>query len=238
MQIDEFVELARKRRSIRRFKPDPVPDEYIEKILEAARWAMSGSNGQPWEFIVVRDEETKNRIAETMVERGKLTTAMEGSRVKEMRHVASSYTQTSASGTEFGSAPVLIVVCADPRTAQVSQLGRLCDRRWVIDENIATASQIIHLAAVACGLGSRWITIAQWTEEVIKPILGIPPIIKIFNIAAIGYPAHEPKLAYRRELREIVHYDRYDMSKHRSHEQVQDFVRYLRELSLQRRTLK
>jgi nitroreductase len=48
MNIEQFLELAKKRRSIRRFKPDPVPDEIIQKILEAARWAMSGANGQPW----------------------------------------------------------------------------------------------------------------------------------------------------------------------------------------------
>ncbi|MBI4334686.1 MAG: nitroreductase family protein [Chloroflexi bacterium] len=47
MEIDAFLDLVRRRRSIRRFKPDPVPEEYIEKILEAGRWAMSGANGQP-----------------------------------------------------------------------------------------------------------------------------------------------------------------------------------------------
>jgi nitroreductase len=55
MQIDDFLELVKSRRSIRVFKPDPVPRETIEKILEAARWAMSGANGQPWEFVVVQD---------------------------------------------------------------------------------------------------------------------------------------------------------------------------------------
>ena len=54
MNIDAFLELAKTRRSIRRFKSDPVPDELILKILEAARWAQSGGNSQPWEFIVIR----------------------------------------------------------------------------------------------------------------------------------------------------------------------------------------
>jgi len=47
MQIDEFLELVKKRRSIRRFKPDPIPEECVMKILEAGRWAMSGANAQP-----------------------------------------------------------------------------------------------------------------------------------------------------------------------------------------------
>ena len=64
MQIDEFLELARTRRSVNKFKPDPVPDEYINKIIEAARWAMSGANSQPWEFIIIRDKETKDKLAD------------------------------------------------------------------------------------------------------------------------------------------------------------------------------
>ena len=215
MQIDEFVELAKRRRDIHRFKPDPVPNEYIEKMLEAARFAMSGANGQPWEFIVVKNEETKNRIAEAMAEQGKLIAALEASRVKEMRHGAYGDAQDTPSGSELNMAPVFIVICADPRVAQASQLGRLCDRRWVIDENMAT-------------------TTPQFAEDLLKPILGIPPIIRIFSIAAIGYLAYEPKLAYRRELHEIVHFEKYDMSKYRSHEQVQEFIRHLRQLSLRK----
>ena len=64
MQIDDFLELVRKRRSIRKFKPDPVPDELVEKILEAGRWAMSGSNAQPWEFIVVEDQSIIDQLAQ------------------------------------------------------------------------------------------------------------------------------------------------------------------------------
>jgi len=64
MEIDKLLELAKKRRSIRSFKPDPFPDEYVEEIIEVARWAMSGANAQPWEFVVVKNEETINKIAE------------------------------------------------------------------------------------------------------------------------------------------------------------------------------
>ena len=85
MDIDSFLELARTRRSIRRFKPDPVPDELVKKILEAGRWAMSGANGQPWEFIVVKDKEIKNKLAAAGSEAEKAVAALETSRVPEMR---------------------------------------------------------------------------------------------------------------------------------------------------------
>ncbi len=62
---DEFHDLVKSRRSIRGYKKDAdVPEEHIEKMLEIARWAPSGGNGQPWEFIVVRDAETRNKIAD------------------------------------------------------------------------------------------------------------------------------------------------------------------------------
>jgi nitroreductase len=59
MNYEDFLELAKKRRSIRRFKSDPIPDEYIGKIIEAARWAPSGGNSQPWEFIVIKKRSQK-----------------------------------------------------------------------------------------------------------------------------------------------------------------------------------
>ena len=59
----ELLEAIRTRRSIRRFKKEPVPPELIEKMLEAARWAPSSVNSQPWEFIVVTGPETKKRIS-------------------------------------------------------------------------------------------------------------------------------------------------------------------------------
>src|SRR6266702_4101048 len=52
---DTLIELVRNRVSVRNLKPDPIPDEYVDKILEIGRWAMSGANGQPWEFVVVKD---------------------------------------------------------------------------------------------------------------------------------------------------------------------------------------
>ena len=58
MKPEELLEIIQARRSIRRFKPDPVPDEHIRLLLEAARWAPSAGNIQPWEFIVVKDPKT------------------------------------------------------------------------------------------------------------------------------------------------------------------------------------
>ena len=58
---DTLLELVKTRVSVRNLKPDPIPDEYVTQILEVGRWAMSGANGQPWDFIVVKDPSHQER---------------------------------------------------------------------------------------------------------------------------------------------------------------------------------
>lgn len=214
MQIDEFLELARKRRSIRRFKPDPIPDECIEKMLEAARWAQSGANAQPWEFIVVKDTETKNKIVEIYSKQVKQSWDIEKTREKELRQPA--YREGPHAGPlGFKNAPVFILVCGDPRTVQASVLST----HFIHNEggpmahflkNIANATQILHLAAAACGLGSQWVSINSVTEIHLKALLGVPDELAIHTLVPVGYPAYEPPPPYRRELKEMVHYERFD----------------------------
>src|SRR6266446_3003856 len=59
---DVLYRIMSTRMSVRRLKPDPVPDEYVQKILEAGRWAMSGANGQPWEYLVIKDPKKKKAL--------------------------------------------------------------------------------------------------------------------------------------------------------------------------------
>ena len=63
MEYESFFELVKKRRSIRNFKPDPIPEGHVEKIIEAACWSPSGFNMQPWEFVVVKKQKLKDSIA-------------------------------------------------------------------------------------------------------------------------------------------------------------------------------
>lgn len=231
MQIEDFVALARKRRSMRRFKTDPIPDGCIEKILEAARWAQSGSNGQPWEFIVVRDKKTIKKIAELYVENTKEIYFIETSRVKELRHQAFTRLDTGTPG--FVNAPVLIVVCADPRTYMATvSIARILDGeggpKGTYHKNVGNTTQIIHLAAAACGLGAQWTSVDRLLEQKLKRLLGVPDQIEIHTIVPIGYPDYVPPKPYRRELSEIVHNEKYDMSKFRTEQDIIEWIRYLR----------
>ena len=67
-EFETLHDLVTRRASVRKLKPDPIPDGYIEKMLETARWAMSGANSQPWEFIVVRDAQIKKDLWRAYVE--------------------------------------------------------------------------------------------------------------------------------------------------------------------------
>jgi nitroreductase len=87
---ESLLNLLRTRRSIRRYRPDPVPDEMIEQLLEAGRWAPSASNRQPWTFIVVRDEAIRQQVAE---------------------HAAFYFIKWA----QVGEAPLLIVLCGNAR---------------------------------------------------------------------------------------------------------------------------
>ena len=235
MQIDEFLELAKRRRKIRKFKPDPISDEWVEKIIDAARWAQSGANAQPWEFIVIKDKKTKDEIVRLYQEYHQQVWNVERTRVRELRHLA----YIDGPPTEppgFKDAPVFIVVCGDPRTVQATILAT----HFIPNEggpgahfikNMANATQILQLAAAALGLGSQWVSISRITETGLKTLLDVPDELTIPTIVPVGYPAYEASPTYRRELKEIIHFDKYDRSKFRSGEDIFQFL-----LELRRRT--
>jgi len=226
MQIDEFLELIHKRRSTRRIKPDPIPDEWVQKILEAGRWAMSGGNGQPWEFIVVKSQETKNEMATTWAEIKPESDAIEMTRVEELRHPFASHPYTIP---PFKDAPVLIVVLGDRRTYQAT----VASSNFLTGEgglgatylkNMANATQNMHLAAAALGLGSQWLSVTRPWEYALRQILQVPIMLEIHSVVVVGYAAYDPPPPYRRELNEIVHYEKYDMEKYRTGKDVIEWL--------------
>jgi len=235
MQIDEFLKLAKRRRSIRKFKPAPVPDEYIEKILEVARWAPSGANGQPWEFIVIKNRETIKKLAEAYGRYQEITFIVDMTRLDEYRHpsfrIQAPIETEEAARARFsvwGDAPVIIAVLGDQRTMQASTLSARLFEYHTFDQNLTTTNYAIHLAAAALGLGAQWVSLPWPAAEEMKPILGIPPVLTLFTLNPIGYPAIKP-VPYRRELSEMVHLEKYHMSKFRSNNDIQEYIKYQRQ---------
>ena len=227
MDIDNFIDLVKSRRSIRAYKPDPVSDEFIQKIIEAARWAPSGGNSQPWEFIVIKRKETKDKIADLFVESTKPIRQAELTREKELRVVA---LEREISEPGFKKAPVFILLCGDPRLNEAFPLAVYQKSgAEVLISNFASAFLCMQLAAKSLGLGSQWVSATGGLMEgQLKKLLDIPNGFKIYDMMAVGYPAYQAGPRSPRKIEEMTHYDRYDRSKLRTDEQIRDFIRNLR----------
>ena len=225
MNYESLLELVKKRRSIRSFKPDPIPDEYVDKIIEAARWAPSGANSQPWEFIVVKKQELKDSIVKLYEEYSSLAHRMELSREPEERFP--SYVKPPQRSPGFAVAPVFIIICGDPRTKDAYPLSAHFDKgQQIFASGLASACLYMHLAATALGLGSQWVTATAhpFVQSQIKALLGIPRELEIYDTMAVGYSDSEPKPRPVRAKGEMVHYDYYDQAKFRTNEKVKEFI--------------
>ena len=218
LSIDELCELAMNRRSIRGYQKDKdVPEKVIQKILEIARWAPSGGNGQPWEFIVIRDKETRDKIADLFLKQQE--------HKKEMEMAVRGDAKMTGAG--FRNAPVHIVVLGDPR---VNESYPIRTREEKSDSHFYTglgnATLLIHLAATSLGLGSQYVSDASspYMATMLKVLLGVPEPLKIYHLIPIGYPAGPVDPRPRRELDEIVHYEKYDRNKFRNDKEMEKFI--------------
>jgi len=225
MNYDSLLELVKKRRSIQRFKPDPIPDEYVDKIIEAARWAPSGGNSQPWEFVVVRKPELREKLVKIIEESVSMTYRMELTRDPEMRFPV--FRQPPRTPPPFATVPVFIVVCGDPRTKNSYPVSaNLTHADSIFASGLASAFLYMHLAAAALGLGSKWLTLSSHPLEqcLIKQLLGIPLELEIYDTMLVGYPDFEPRSRLVRARKEMVHYDQFDKTRFRTDQQIKDFI--------------
>lgn len=206
MEFETLIELVKKRRTIRKYSPEPIPDDYIDKVIDAARWAPSGANTQPWEFVIIKDQEVKKQMGLTVS--GAVARGNAGSVPPQ---------------PYFAGASVLIVVCGDPRVMEAYPKGEIREELFV--SSMGAAIQNMLLAATALGLeGSVWGTVGPLAGVRIKDMLDIPQVLKVSAIVPLGYPALHPSPTFRREIDEISHEEKYDMSKFRTDKDIQEFI--------------
>jgi len=198
-----LLNLMRARRSVRRFKSDAVPMEYLDMILEAARWAPSAGNHQPWRFIVVTDVNTSEKIGEIYQDM-RADDVRGASPNNDYYKSVSERIRINFFKNIFATAPVLIVVCADAEQSFRS-------RTWAMDCAIATQNML--LMAHALGLGSVIIDFQRPEHEnqlkEVKDLLGIPNGTRFMFILPVGYPDEEPAPRPRIELSQIVYKEKY-----------------------------
>jgi len=228
MDYEGFLKLVKTRRSIRSFKTDPIPDEYVEKIIEAARWAPSGANSQPWEFIVVKDKQIKDRIVDIVNEHSEYSRKVELTREEDLRFPGIS---GPVRDPGYKNAPVFIILCGDPRTKEAYPLLTLLTRGDShFASGLASAFLYMTLAATTLGLGSQWVSATgnPFVKSLLKQLLEIPQGLEIYDMLVLGYSASQPKPRLVREPAEMVHHGRYDKAKYRSDKEIRNFIVGLR----------
>ncbi len=234
MSYDDLLQLVKQRRSIRRFKPDPIPDDYVQRIVELARWAPSGFNTQPWEFIVVKNKELKDTIVQLVNEYWVTSTRMEATREPDSGTPWRPELQGSnPQEMDYSTAPVFILLLGDTRTKKGLPMAARFDKnrsQLIYDSSLAGAFLYMHLAATVLGLASQWVSSVRvpLAHCLIKDILGIPEYLEVYDMMAVGYPAVRPRKKLVRAREEMLHYDHCGKDSFRSDEDVNSFIRRTR----------
>jgi len=172
----EVAEVIKKRTSIRNYRTTPVSDSVVKEIIEAATNAPSSGNVQDWEFIIVKNQKTKDNLAEA------------------------AFNQTF-----IAKAPLVIVVCSD-----INRIANVYGSRGAnlySVQNTSAAIENMILAAWNKGLGSCWV--GAFNEERVKNILILPTNIRPMAIITLGYPLSIPTKPRRRDLKDIIHLDKW-----------------------------
>ncbi len=188
----ELYDAMKTLRAVRRLRPDPVPDDVLRRVLEAATWAPTGGNVQPWRIVVVRTREKKARLGSIYAERWSaytkghremLADAPDDVREKNERTIrAGDYL-----AEHFVDAPAVLIQCFNPQTMAITdaQLDRIS---VVGGASIYPAVQTLLLACRAVGLGCVLTTLLCEAEPDVRELLGIPEPWYTAAAIPIGYP--------------------------------------------------
>jgi F420 biosynthesis protein FbiB-like protein len=188
------------RRSIRRYRDEIVPREKLLSLLEAARWAPSAHNRQPWRFAVIDQPRLKERLAKAMGKklRADLTAdGLPGAAIEK---------DVRLSFARFTGAPTLVLVALT-----VADMDRYPDQRrqnneWLMAvQSTAMAGQNLMLAAHALGLGACWMCGPLFSPEVVRKTLKLPADWQPQGLITLGYPAEE-RHKDRRPLTDVVRF--------------------------------
>jgi F420 biosynthesis protein FbiB-like protein len=183
-ELDILLNLIKSRRSIRRYTAEPIPSETILRLLDAATWAPSAHNRQPWRFAVLTQPADKERLAAAMGARLRADRSADGDDPADIeRDVARSYARLTG-------APAFIIVCLsmldmdsypDPR--------RTYNERLMAVQSTAMAAQNLLLLAHAEGLAACWVCAPLFTPDLVGETVGLPPDWEPQGLITLGHPA-------------------------------------------------
>ncbi len=195
----DLQNFLRTRRSIRRFRPDPVPDSVIETILTTATFAPSAHHRQPWRFVVVADSSARKKLADAMADDFERDLESNGISPEKIQ------TQLKRSKERITSAPVAILLCLD-----MSEMDTYADKRRTKAEfrmtvqSVAAAGLQLLLAAHAEGLGGVWACWPLFAQETIQKTLKLSESWEPQGMFFLGYPEAIPEARERKSLDRIT----------------------------------
>ncbi len=191
-------EFLRSRRSVRRFKPDPVPDPVIERILTSATYAPSAHNRQPWRFVVVTESAIKSRLGEEMAKEFQQDLAQDGIDPVEIER------QITRSKSRLRAAPVVVVLCMD--TTEIDtypDAKRQQAERTMAMQSVAAAGLQLLLAAHAEGLAGTWVCSPLFTPKTVQITLNLIETWEPQGMFYLGFPSALPASRARKPIQEI-----------------------------------
>jgi coenzyme F420-0:L-glutamate ligase/coenzyme F420-1:gamma-L-glutamate ligase len=194
-----FQTLIRTRRSIRRYQPEAVPPEVLQRILEAGTWAPSAHNRQPWRFVVLTEAPQREALATTMGNLLRASRTADGDDAADIDgDVARSYARIT------GAAVAIVVFLTledmdtypDPKRSRAEELMAV--------QGVAMAVQNILIAAHAEGLGACWMCAPLFCQEEVGTALGVPAHWRAQALLTLGVPASKGKPPVRRPVDEVL----------------------------------
>ena len=200
MDLHSFL---RSRRSVRRFKPDPVETEVLTRILTTAAQAPSAHNRQPWRFAVITAPRQKSWLADQMAVDFQRDLSGDGLEPDEIN------LRVNRSKNRINEAPVIVVLCMDASEMDVypDKLGeRAQAERTMAIQSVAAAGALLQLAAHAEGLGSVWICSPLFAAVTVSHALGLPTNWEPQAMFFVGQAASPSKEKVLKNFDDIVKY--------------------------------
>jgi nitroreductase len=233
VKYEQLLELFKGRRTLRAIKPDPIPDDLVEKLLEAARWAPTGFNMQPLEMLVVKDQKLRTAIKQIVDDyRNSDFFALEATREEWQ---GSPWTMETHGRFETPLAPVFILIMGDTRRrVGLPMAARYSKQKGdsIFESSLANAFMYMWLAAHSLSLAAQPISAVKYpkVQGLVKDLLNLPEFIYVYDIFLIGNSAMEggPSAKLTRGLDEMVHHDRARDDEFLGEEELNKQIRKLR----------
>lgn len=190
----DLYEMMSTLRAVRRLRPDPIPADVLDRVLQAACWAPTGGNLQPWRIVVVRSDLNKQALADlyapewkTFTDFARKRAERQGASAEERAKMERTYAAGDHLADHLAEAPVILMFIADP--AKMAITDKNLDRISMVGGgSVYTAVQNAMLACRAEGLGCTLTTLHCIREPEVKAVLGIPPEWATLAMVPIGYP--------------------------------------------------